>query len=51
MKKHLKFHFVENVDEVLRIAVAPEKSPQITTNGTTKIVTKPVAKKRVPSKR
>ncbi len=39
VKKHLKFHFVENVDEVLRIAVGdfgpkpPAKPPAKATNG------------------
>ena len=56
VRQHLKFHFVENVDEVLRIAVGPLGRPPVGVkpeNGRAKPVAarpKPAAKSR-PAKR
>ena len=42
VKKHLKFHFVSNVDEVLKIAMGPD--PKAGSNGKTKKVRAVVAR-------
>ena len=46
VKDHLKFHFVDNVDEVLKIAVGPAAKP---TNGKVKPVAAKTAKRRIPA--
>jgi ATP-dependent Lon protease len=51
VKDNLKFHFVENVDEVLKIALAPTAKSVNgkSTNGKAKVIVKP-AKQRTTAK-